>query len=75
MRFDVGDRAFLDAAGDGRCRLRVWTEPALGGARLVVRSGRHVDSYAMTAVAASDRLTFWETVAGPFAAGSLYWTT
>ena len=72
VRFDAEDRAFMDAEGDGRFRLRVWTEPALAAARLVVRSGRQVDSYAMTAVAASERFTFWETVAGPFAAGSRY---
>ena len=72
VRFDAEDRAFLDAEGGGRFRLRVWTEPALGAARLVVRSGRQVDSYPMTAVAASERFTFWETVAGPFAAGALY---
>ena len=72
VRFDAEDRAFMDAEGDGRFRLRVWTEPALAAARLVVRSGRQVDSYAMTAVAASERFTFWQTVAGPFAAGSRY---
>ena len=33
VRFDAGDRAFLDAEGEGRFRLRVWTEPALGSAR------------------------------------------
>ena len=70
VRFDAGDRAFMDADGDGRFRLRVWTEPELGAARLVVRSGRRVDSYAMTAVASSERFTFWEVVAGPFAAGA-----
>ena len=69
VRFDAGDRAFIDADGDGRVRLRVWTEPELGAARLVVRSGRRVDSYAMTAVASSERFTFWEAVAGPFAPG------
>ena len=72
VRFDAGDRAFMDAEGDGRFRLRVWTEPELEAARLVVRSGRRVDSYAMTSVAASERFTFWEVVAGPFAAGARY---
>ena len=72
VRFDAEDRALMDAEGDGRFRLCVWTEAALGAARLVVRTGRKVDSYAMTAVAASDRFTFWETVAGPFAVGARY---
>ena len=45
VRFDACDRAFFDVEADGRFRVRVWTEPALAAARLVVRSGRRVDSY------------------------------
>ena len=72
VRFDPRDRAFMDREPDGRFRLRVWTEPALADARLVVRSGRQIESYPMTAVAASGRFTFWEAVAGPFGAGTEY---
>jgi neopullulanase len=66
IRFDPEDRAHLDFEADGSARIRVWTEPELVEALLVVRSGRSVESHALREVARTVRFTFWEVVAGPF---------
>lgn len=66
LRFDPGDRAHLDSADDGLVRLRLWAEPGLGDAHLVVRSSDGVLAFRMSPVATGGRFTFWEVVAGPF---------
>jgi cyclomaltodextrinase len=66
IRFDPADRAHLDSVGNGRARLRLWAEPELGEAQMVVRSFEGVLAYPMDRVFAGDRFTFWEVVVGPF---------
>lgn len=66
FRFDPDDRAHLDAAGDGRVRLRLWAEPDMLDAHLVLRSTEGVLAYTMSPVSTGGRFTFWEVVAGPF---------
>jgi cyclomaltodextrinase len=66
IRFDPSDRAFFDTQGEGMARIRVWTEPDLVDAHLVVRSRGGVAGYPMEVIAKGARFTFWEVVAGPF---------
>ena len=66
IRFDPADRAYLDVEENGMFRWRVWTEPVLEEAMLVVRSGGTILGYPMAGVARTSRFTFWEVVAGPF---------
>ncbi len=63
IRFDPTQRAFLDRDPDGRYRLRVWTEPDLADATVVVRRDGEVRGHSMAPVATTDRFSFWELVA------------
>ena len=60
IRFDPDDRAFLDRLPDGRFRLRVWTEPGLTAAMVVVRRQRQVMGYPLEWVAHTMRFDLWE---------------
>lgn len=66
VRFDPSDRAHLDSIGDGRVRLRLWAEPELVDAHLVVRCPDGVLAYPMSTVFTGGRFSFWEVVVGPF---------
>ena len=63
IRFDPAQRAFLDREADGRFRLRIWTEPGLQNAMVVVRSEDAVVGHSMELVAATGRFLFWELIA------------
>lgn len=60
IRFDPEDRAFLDREDTGLYRVRVWTEPGLSDAMLVVRRLRDVTGYPLELVAATARYDFFE---------------
>ncbi|HKX74232.1 MAG TPA: glycoside hydrolase family 13 protein [Acidimicrobiia bacterium] len=60
IRFEPDDRAFLDRLADGRYRLRVWTEPGLSDAMVVMRRDRVVKGYPLELVAHTLRFDFWE---------------
>jgi cyclomaltodextrinase len=72
IRFDPTDRAYFDGEGEGVVRIRVWSEPDLVDAHLVVRTPTGATGYPMEAVATSVRFTFWEVVAGPLEDGAEY---
>jgi glycosidase len=62
IRFDPGDRAFLDREPDGRYRLRVWAEPGLSDGLVVVRRGQEHRGYPLEPLD-TPRFVFWESVA------------
>lgn len=67
VRHDPADRAFLDRDPSGAVRWRVWTEPTLTDAMVVVRVDGRTVGHPMREVAGTPRFTFWELVAGPWA--------
>ncbi len=66
IRFEPSNRAFLDRESTGETRWRVWTEPGLSAAMVVVRTDGAVYGYRMTRVCDTQRFTFWEALAGPW---------
>jgi len=62
IRFDPGDRAYLDREPDGRYRVRVHAEPGLGHGLVVARRGTEHLGFALETVAATSRFLFWELV-------------
>lgn len=64
VRFDPSDVAFCEPLGDGRHRFRVWTEPELMAASVVVRDGRAVTEWPLEPIN-TRRFTIWEGLAGP----------
>jgi glycosidase len=65
VRFDPTDRAFLEPVGGGRFAFRVWAEPNLVDAMVVVRGPDGITGFPLQPVA-TVRFTFWEAELGPF---------
>jgi glycosidase len=63
VRFEPGDRAFLDREPNGDYRIRVWTEPDLGDGLVVTRRGDRVIGHPLQTVARTARFNYWEAVA------------
>jgi glycosidase len=64
VRFDPTDVAFCEPLGDGRYRFRVWTEPELASASLVVRDDGLVTEWPLEPIK-TRRFTIWEAIVGP----------
>ncbi len=64
VRFDPADVAFCEPLGDGRFRFRVWTEPELTAASVVVRDDREITEWPLEAIE-TRRFTIWEAEVGP----------
>jgi len=67
VRFDVDDVAFCEPLGGGRYRMRVWTEPELTAASVVVRDGAAITEWPLDPVN-TRRFTIWEAIVGPLTA-------
>jgi glycosidase len=65
IRFDLHDVAFCEPLGDGHYRFRVWTEPELTEAAVVVRDDE-ITEWPMEPIR-TRRFTIWEVVVGPVA--------
>jgi hypothetical protein len=63
VRFEPGDRAFLDREPNGDYRIRVWSEPGLNDGLVVVRRGADVVGHPLQTVASTARFDYWELVA------------
>ena len=63
IRFDPGDRAFLDRQPDGRYRIRAWSEPGLTDGLVVVKRNEEFLGFPLTFIAPTSRFVFWEAVA------------
>jgi glycosidase len=71
IRFDPADRAYLEPVGGGRFAFRVWAEPNLVDAMVVVRGPEGVTGHALRPLS-TIRFTFWEAELGPFDAAVEY---
>ena len=65
IRFDPDDAAFVEHLATGQFRIRVWAEPALDTASVVVRHTDGVTEYPMEPIGTL-RQVIHETVIGPF---------
>lgn len=64
IRFDPNNRAHLESTGP-QVTFRVWAEPELTGALLVVRWDQEVTAFPMERVSKGRRFNFWEVTAPP----------
>ena len=60
IRFDPGDRAFLDREPDGRYRIRAWSETGLTDGLIVVKRNEEFLGFQLTVIASTGRFAFWE---------------
>lgn len=69
IRFDPSDRACLEPLDEGRFRFRVWTEPSLTEAMVVIRIGTVVTGHPLAVSARTERFAFFEAMLGPWESG------
>ena len=63
IRFDPGDRAFLDREPDSRYRIRAWSETGLTDGLIVVKRNEEFLGFRLAVVASTGRFAFWEAIA------------
>ena len=55
IRFDPGDRAFLDREPNGRYRIRAWSETGLTDGLIVVKRNEEFAGFRLTVIASTGR--------------------
>src|SRR3989304_4364191 len=62
IRFDPGDVAYLERTPVGWVRIRLWAEPRLADATVVVRTGSEVETFSMRPIGTGGAAPLWEGV-------------